>query len=59
MTKKAVWLAAGILLLAGYFTWALLVGDRYQTLCQVHFWEASPSQISACKDVMSELENRK
>jgi len=56
--KTNAWLAVGILVFAGFFLWLLFFSNRYQSLCQIHFWEATSSQISSCNEVKSELDNK-
>jgi len=58
MKSTNAWLALGILVCAGYFAWLIFFSNRYQTLCQVHYWEATPSQVAACDDMKSELERK-
>lgn len=58
MEKMKPALAAGIVIFAGWFIWQIFVGNRYQTLCQVHFWLATPSQLNSCKDMQHGLEGK-
>jgi hypothetical protein len=55
MEKYRPALAAGIVICAGWFIWQIFVANRYQTLCQVHFWLATPAQIDSCKDMQQGL----
>ncbi len=58
MTKQNLLILAGIALLLSYYLWNFFVGSRYQALCNVTYWQATPAQIAACKDVKRELDNK-
>jgi hypothetical protein len=51
-------LAASVILIS-YYMWNFFVGSRYQALCNVDYWHATPAQIDACKEVKSEFDDRK
>ncbi len=53
------WLMAGLVVLAGYYVWSFFVSSRYQALCQLLYWESTPSQLRACDEMKSELETGK
>ena len=50
---------AAIAMLGGYYLWSFYVDSRYRALCNVDYWHATPAQISACRDVKTELDNQK
>lgn len=58
MEKYRPALAAGIVICAGWFIWQILVANRYQTLCQVHYWLATPAQLDFCKDMQHNLQSK-
>jgi len=59
MKKLNLIMLAASAILISYYAWNFLVGSRYQALCNVDYWHATPAQIDACKDMKSELENQK
>jgi hypothetical protein len=59
MKNKNLWILAATAILIGYYVWNFYVGSRYQALCNLDYWRATPAQIDACKDMKSELENQK
>jgi len=58
MKLSKTWIALGIAAFAGYFAWLVLVNNRYQTLCQVHYLEATPAQIESCNEIKRELDGK-
>lgn len=59
MKKLNIFMLAASAVLVGYYLWSFFVNSRYQALCNVDYWHATPAQIDACKDVKSELDDRK
>jgi hypothetical protein len=59
MNKPTMALAAVTAVLMSYYIWSLLVGSRYQALCNVTYLQAGREQIEACKDVETELDGQK
>ena len=59
MKKQNIWILAAIAILVGYYVWSFSGNSRYQALCNLDYWRATPAQIDACKDVKSELDNQK
>lgn len=51
-------LAAGIVICAGWFLWLIFVSNRYQTLCQVHYWLATPRELESCQDLQQGLSGK-
>jgi hypothetical protein len=47
-------LAIGVASL-GYFLWALHVAGRYESLCQLSYWEATSEELRACEEHQAEL----
>ncbi|QGM45633.1 hypothetical protein [Methylocystis heyeri] len=60
MEKRSVnlWLAALIGLFCCYYLWSFFVSSRYQALCNMTYWFATPAQVESCKEIKSELDNR-
>jgi len=60
MEKRSVnlWLAALVGLFLCYYLWSFFVSSRYQALCNLTFWFATPSQVESCKEIKSELDNK-
>jgi len=56
MRNVNLWLGVGIIICAGWFVWLVISPNRYQSLCQVHYWLATPAELDACRDMKSELE---
>ena len=59
MKKLNLLMLAASALLISYYMWNFFVGSRYQALCNVDYWHATPAQIDACKEVKSEFDDRK
>lgn len=39
----------------GYFLWSFFVASRYESLCQISYWSATPAQLRACEEQQSAL----
>jgi hypothetical protein len=59
MKKLNLLMLTASALLISYYMWNFFVGSRYQALCNVDYWHATPAQIDACKEVKSEFDDRK
>jgi hypothetical protein len=59
MKKLNLLMLAASVILISYYMWNFFVGSRYQALCNVDYWHATPAQIDACKEVKSEFDDRK
>ncbi len=46
-------------LVMGYYFWSLLVGSRYQALCNLNYWSATKEEIEGCQDIKTELDTRR
>lgn len=42
----------------GYLLWAYLVIGRYESLCQISYWEATSAQLRACEEHLAEMPAR-
>jgi hypothetical protein len=43
----------------GYYIWSFFVSSRYQALCNITYWFATQAQIESCKEIKTELDDRK
>ena len=59
MKKLNLFMLAASAVLISYYLWTFFVDSRYQSLCNVDYWSATPAQIDACKEVKSEFDDRK
>ncbi len=59
MARTSLILLTAIALLAGYYTWYSLVASRYELLCGVSYWSATSAQRASCKDLQSELSEKR
>ncbi len=59
MKKLNIFMLAASTVLVGYYLWSFFVNSRYQSLCNVSYWSATPAQIDACKDLKTQLDDRK
>ncbi len=55
--QKTFIIAAGALIV-GFGVWSLYVGSRYQALCELSYWSASPAELKLCDERASELTRR-
>ncbi len=59
MNKLNRWMLAATVVLVGYYLWNFFVNSRYQALCNINYWSATPAQIDACKEVKTEFDDRR
>jgi hypothetical protein len=43
----------------GYFLWSFFVISRYESLCQLSYWEATAAELRACEEHQMELPARR
>lgn len=53
--KKILILAVAVAM-AGFGVWSLFVGSRYQTLCELSYWSATPGELKHCDERAQELQ---
>ncbi len=54
MRARTVLLIVAVLM-SGYGLWSLYVASRYQALCELSYWSASPAELKLCDERLSEL----
>ncbi|MGA8172421.1 MAG: hypothetical protein WB816_16535 [Methylocystis sp.] len=59
MDKVNKWALAAVVILVGYYLWNFFVNSRYQALCNVNYWAATEAQVDSCKDVRTQLDDRR
>ncbi|MGJ0505900.1 MAG: hypothetical protein ACR652_01950 [Methylocystis sp.] len=55
--RKWLLLAAGALMI-GFGVWSLTVASRYQALCELSYWSATPAELRLCDERAGELGGR-